>query len=45
MGYWHRKQILAFIPVNSIQIWTGYEGDSAKYMPEGVGVDDYFPRP
>ena len=28
-----------------IQIWTGYECNSAKYMPEGVRVDDYFPRP
>ena len=28
-----------------IQIWTGYEGNSAKYMPEGVRVDNYFPRP
>ena len=27
------------------QIWTGYEGNSAKYMPEGVRVDNYFTRP
>ena len=32
-------------PCNIIQIWTGYEGNSAKYMPEGVRVDNYFPRP
>ena len=28
-----------------IQIWTGYEGNSTKYMPEGVRVDNYFTRP
>ena len=28
-----------------IQIWTDYEGNSTKYMPEGVRVDNYFPRP
>ena len=30
---------------NIIQIWTGYEGNSTKYMPEGVWVDNYFTRP
>ena len=29
---------------NIIQIWTGYEGNSTKYMPEGVRVDNYFTR-
>ena len=29
----------------NIQIWTGYEGNNAKYMPEGVWVDNYFTRP
>ena len=31
--------------LHSIQIWTGYEDNIAKYMPEGVQVDNYFTRP
>ena len=29
----------------SIQQWTGYEGNSAQCVPEGVQVDNYIPRP
>ena len=31
--------------INNTQIWTGYEGNSKKYVPEGVWVDNYFTRP
>ena len=33
------------VSFHCIQIWTGYEGNSTKYMPEGVRVDNYFTRP
>ena len=33
------------LKANNIQIWTGYERNSTKYMPEGVPVDNYFTRP
>ena len=31
--------------IHIIRIWTGYEGNSTKYMPESVRVDNYFTRP
>ena len=30
------------LPKYIIQLWTGYEDNSTKYMPEGVRVHNYF---